>query len=360
MRTSLALVGLVLSLVFFLVYYDFVPAFSSQSLPNHSSTYQLGTAKSQSQYVEPPDRPLHLVFNGDASKIYTSRGTGVIEEWELSSGSQAPVSTTNTIFSYVEPMNSIITKNVLDNVEIFNLETRLSTPITRDFYVHSAVDQSGMSLVLSIGGQSLEMWELETRTLVKTWETHLPVRNGVAISYNGQYLAAAEGTYDSVANFHHTAIQLWELKGKESQLLFNGEGERESQGVWSVTFSPDGSRLAADTQVNGKSGVTVWDVQTGQRVFEVRGFESYWVRALAFSPGGKYLAMGNELGELLIWSFDLQEKVWRAEVKGQAIHSLAFSADGQLLAAGLQDSTIQVWNINLSSDAHVFWTSDDS
>ena len=360
MRTSFAVAGLVVSLAFLLVYYDLLPAFSSNSLPNHNPAYQLGTPKKYSPYVEPPDRPLHLVFNGDASTLFTARGNGVIEEWELSSRSQSHVFETNMIFSYVEPLNSIITKNVLGNVEVLNLETQQPISITRDFYVHSAVDQSGKLLVLSIGEESLEMWKLDKKTLFKKWDTHMPVRNGVAISYNGQYLAAAEGSYDSVDNFHHTAIQLWNLNEKESQLLFNGEGEREAHGVWSLTFSPDASLLAADTQVHGKSGVTVWNVHNGERVFEVRGFDSYWVRALAFSPGGRHLAIGTELGELLIWSFDLQKKVWEARVEGQVIHSIAFSSDGQLVAAGLQDSTIQVWDIALPTDDHVFWRSGNS
>ncbi len=360
MRTSFALAGLLLSLVCLLVYNNFVPALTSNTLPLHRPVYQLGTVQPYSKDVEPPERPLRLAFTSDASKLYTSRGNGKVEEWELPGRSQTHTFQTNTIFSYVEPLNSIVTKSVLDNVELLDLETQKLTPIARDFYIHSAVDQNGTYLVLSIGGQSLEMWKLDTKRLFKTWDTHMPVRNGVAISSNGQYLAAAEGTYDSVANFHHTAIQLWDVRGKDARLLFNGEGEREVQGVWSLTFSPDASLLAADTQVAGKSGVTVWNIPKGERVFEVRGFDSYWVRALAFSPGGKYLAIGNEVGELLIWSFDLQKKVWEAHVDGQAIHSIAFSADGQLLAAGLQDSTIQVWHIRLSSDERVLWTSEDT
>ncbi len=360
MRMFFAVTGLVVSLVILLVYYDYLPAFPSKSLPIHTSTYQLGVPKSYSRYIDPPDRPLHLVFDREAANLFASRANGIIEKWYLHDHAQSQVWQTNTVFSYIESVNSIIIKSELGNVEIFDLETQKLTPLTRDFYIHSAVDQSGKLLVLSIGGSSLEIWKLDKKRLFKRWDTHLPVRNGLAISYDGQYLAAAEGTYDSVANFHHTAIQLWSLKEKESQLLFNGEDEGEVHGVWSLSFSPDASLIATDTQVDGKSGVTVWNVPKGERVFEVRGFDSYWVRALAFSPGGKYLAMGNELGELLIWSFDLQEKVWHAQVGGQAIHSIAFSADGKLLAAGLQDSTIHVWHIGLNSDSHVLWTSDDS
>ena len=350
MRTSFILAGLVVSFTLFLLYNDLVPALMADPLPSHKPAYQLGTEKSYSRYEEPPDRPLSLVFNGKPSKIFTFRGNGAVQEWDVVSRSQANIFHTNSIFSYAAPLNSIITKNVADNVGILELDSKRVTPLARDFYIHSAVDRSGTLLLLSTGGKSLEMWKLDTRRLSKRWDAHLPIRNGVAISSTGKYVAAAEGIYDSVENFHHTTIQLWELNNKTPRFLFNDENAREAHGVWNLRFSPDSSMIAADTQVDGKAGATVWDTQTGKRVFEVRGFDSYWMRALAFSPGGKYLAIGDELGNLIIWSFDLREKVWRANVKGQVIHSIAFSPDGQLLAAGIQDSTIQVWDIALPFD----------
>lgn len=55
-------------------------------------------------------------------------------------------------------------------------------------------------------------------------------------------------------------------------------------GVWSVAFSPDGTRI-----VSGSSDKTLrlWDSTTGQSIgAPLRGHED-WVLSVAFSPGGK-------------------------------------------------------------------------
>ena len=309
---------------------------------------------SYSRYEEPPHRPLYLEFDRESSKIFTSRSNGIVEEWELAGRSKAHMYQTNRIFSYVSSMNSIITKNVVDNVEIFHLDSKQKMPLARDFYIHSAVEQTGSFLALSTGGKSLEMWSLDKKILTKTWETYLPVRNGVAISSGGKYMAAAEGSYDSVENFHHTSVQLWELNNMRPRFLYNnGEGSREAHGVWSIGFSPDATMIAVDTQVDRHAGVTAWETRTGKRALQIRGLDSCWVRALAFSPDGKYLATGDELGHLVVWSIDSQKQVWQGQVSEQVIYSIAFSPDGQRLAAGIQDSTIQVWEIELISDQQV-------
>ena len=350
MKSSYVLTGIVASLACFLILYIVISPHSADSLPFHTPNYQLGVEQAYSQYEEPPDRPLTLTFSDDSSNLYTSRGNGVVEEWNTLNRTQTRAFMTNSIFSYVGSRHSLITKSVGDNVEIVELGSNDVAPLARDFYIHSAVDRTGSFLLLSTGGKSLEMWSLDKKQLSKRWESHKSVRNGVAIASEGKYVAAAEGTYDSLANFHHTTIQLWEQDNALPRFLFNGEHAQEVHGVWSILFSPDSSVIAVDSQVNRQAGVTVWQASTGKLVFKVRGLDSYWVRALAFSPGGKYLAAGDELGNLRIWNLDLQKKVWQTQVRGQAIHSIAFSTDSQFLAAGIQDSTIQVWNLDTISD----------
>ncbi|GJL63923.1 MAG: hypothetical protein NPIRA04_25770 [Nitrospirales bacterium] len=351
MRTSLVYHGLLVSLAIVLVYYVFVPSLSADSWPSFNPDYHLGSEKYYSAYEEPSDRPLHLVFHGNGLSIFTFRSNGSIEEWDLTRQSLVRTFQSNSIFSYVASMNSFVTKNAMDNVEIRSLDSGQVTPLARDFYIHSAVDGSGRLLLLSIGGPSLEMWKLDDKMLSKTWDAHRPIRNGVAISTDGKYVAAAEGVYDPVTNSHQTTVELWNVKHKTPRLLFNGVGDQEAHGVWSLEFSPDASMIAVDSHVNRQAGLTVWGTGLGNPIFQVRGLDSHWVRALAFSPEGKFLASGDEKGRLILWSLKQQRAVWEGTVGEQAIHSITFSPDGQLLAAGIQDSTIQVWDIALSDES---------
>ncbi|MCA9473431.1 MAG: hypothetical protein MRJ96_12045 [Nitrospirales bacterium] len=349
MKPAYVLSGLLAGLVCFFLLYVVILPYAADSLPFHSPISQLGTHKEYSRYEEPPDRPLKLIFADEPSRLYVSRADGVIEEWDTQHRAQTKAFETNSIFSYIASRHSLITKTLGDNVEILDLTSQKITPLARDFYIHSVVDPTGAFLLLSTGGKSLEMWSLEKNQLSQRWESYDAVRNGVAIAFGGEYVAAAEGTYDSLANFHHTTIQLWERGNALPRFLFNGEHEQEVHGVWSILFSPDSSLLAVDSQVDRQAGVTVWETSTGKLVFTIRDLKASWVRALAFSPDGDHLALGDELGNLMIWNLDFQKKVWQTQVPGQAIHSIAFSPDGQSLAAGVQDSTVQIWGIELPS-----------
>lgn len=90
--------------------------------------------------------------------------------------------------------------------------------------------------------------------------------------------------------------------------------------VFSVVISPDG-KLAATG--DGDDKAFVWDLATGEVVFELTGHEDS-VTALAFSSSGEYLASGDMEGEIRyclttmyqyclhlrrIWSVEKQELV---------------------------------------------------
>jgi RNA polymerase sigma factor (sigma-70 family) len=122
------------------------------------------------------------------------------------------------------------------------------------------------------------------------------------------------------------------------------------EGGFFHAFSPDGRFLALGTM----SGVVaLWDLAEGREAWVLGGHQGH-VLGLAFSPDGKVVSGGHEravrLGEAPKDHARLGEVVangherWRAAVPALPV-SLAVSPRGDVVAAGLSDNTIRAWDL---------------
>ena len=166
----------------------------------------------------------------------------------------------------------------------------------------------------------------EVQAQINTGHSHEV--SSLTFSPDGTKLAS--GSYDNT-------VKLWDVRtGECIQTL----AEHKSA-VTSVAFSPDGSKLASGSY---DDTVKLWDARTGGCIQTLAGHKSA-VTSVAFSPDGSKLASG---------SYDDTVKLWDARTGGciqtlaghkSGVTSVAFSPDGSKLASGSRDNTVKLWDV---------------
>ncbi|WP_444881614.1 WD40 repeat domain-containing protein [Hyalangium versicolor] len=138
--------------------------------------------------------------------------------------------------------------------------------------------------------------------------------HSVAYSRDGRLLAADCGS----------SVQLWDM---ESGTLLRVLQEHEGQ-VMSVAFSPDGKTLASGSD---DATVRLWDADKGTQRRVLKGHSSS-VRSVAFSPDGKTLASGSDDATRRLWNIASGECL--AVLVSLAEGWVAFTPDGRYHSEG--------------------------
>jgi WD40 repeat protein len=124
----------------------------------------------------------------------------------------------------------------------------------------------------------------------------------------------------------------------------------DSLPIWSVAYSPDGSRIVAgmDGAGNAEYSVLGFDsplvlLDSGSRSIRstARGHTAR-ITSVAWSPNGQLIASGGADATVRVWTKDLSP-VGTLD-SGSWVTQVAFSPDGKYLAAGTgMDNAIRVW-----------------
>lgn len=294
----------------------------------------------------PGDRMLprvarRIVFSLDDTKIISKLVDGNVVQWDLNTREEKHITTTKDLFAYSPTRNLLLVRKENDDVTLIALDTNQEIILTNGALENGRLSTNGEFAALSRGDKEIEIWDVDQKRLVKRLKAIESVRNGLAISHDGQYVAAAEGTYRD-GEGHRTNIEVWDIKrDTPADLIDTGI----ILGVWNLHFSPDASMLAVDSQIEAKAGIRVWDRRTKEKLVSLDNLEAYWARALTFALDGKYIALGDESGVIVLSNIKKDREVFA--LRGNTgIESLAFSHDGRYMAVGLFDSTVQIWELN--------------
>ncbi|KAJ6014949.1 WD40 repeat-like protein [Penicillium herquei] len=175
-----------------------------------------------------------------------------------------------------------------------------------------------------LASSSIEIWDLETRTVIQTLKGHSDAILSVAFSPDGCQLASSS---------MDCKLRLWDLAvGASMQTC-------PSRAVWSLTFSPDGRVLASGSTY----GLSLWDPKTGIPTQTLEG-HSKEVWSLNFSPDGHLLASDSDDGIVRLWGPKTGILMQIFQGHSEKVCSLAFSPDSRLLASGSSDNMVRLWD----------------
>jgi WD40 repeat protein/tRNA A-37 threonylcarbamoyl transferase component Bud32 len=180
---------------------------------------------------------------------------------------------------------------------------------------------------------TVRIWETSTGQEVRALDSRAGPLAGVACvpdpAGRGHLLAAAGLT---------GMMTLWVLEtGEEISQYYTNFG-----GILSLTFSPDGKRLAA---AGFGKAVQLWDVTNSQEVLSLR--TSIAITSVAFSPSGHLLAAANLDGTVIIWDATPPEERGGEDLltlhgHPTLVSSLAYSPDGRYLATSSMEGKVQL------------------
>ncbi|KAL5725663.1 hypothetical protein ACHQM5_008782 [Ranunculus cassubicifolius] len=198
------------------------------------------------------------------------------------------------------------------NVTRFTLPIRTLAFNKSGSMLGAAGDDEGIKLINTIDG-----------SIAGVLRGHKGSVTCLAFDPNGEYLASVDS--------HGTAI-FWQLSG--SSILHTLEGvapklESKFMSVLNVlSWSPDGNYLA----VPGLKGdVVIYDRDTAEKLFSIKGQHMEPVCYVCWSPNGKYIATSGLDKQVLIWNFDEREDIDRQKFDYQ-ISCMAWKPNGNALA----------------------------
>jgi WD40 repeat protein len=266
-----------------------------------------------------------LAFSPDDSILVTGGDQGYLSRWDLSTGEELPRWQTQygLLFSVAfSPDGSRLASACGDGtVQIWDFASGKPLVLLQGHAYgawSAAWSRDGKRFATGAGDGTVKLWDPESGTLIREKEATFTKIDSLQYSPDGSRLAAV--------SIGERAFLLDSKSLAETQSFPGFLG-----GLRSTAFSPDGQWAA----LSGENGVTyLWSLLQGEvtGIGNVRPASKTDISA-EFSPDGKLVAIADGLPGI-VRLIERNSLGVRSEKRVMGIRAIAFSPDGRFLAAG--------------------------
>jgi dipeptidyl aminopeptidase/acylaminoacyl peptidase len=165
-----------------------------------------------------------------------------------------------------------------------------------------------------------------------------------AVSVNGAVAAVAfDPSTRRIAAGSYKSVHLMSLDDRKWIATLDGHADL----VRAVAFSPDGRWLAVGGGPSGRFGeIKIWDVQRPKPklLSTIQGHRDT-ILAIAFSPDGKTIASASYDRLVKLWDLTTGKQLRSLKEHTDAVYAIAFMPDGKRLVSAAGDRTLKVWDV---------------
>lgn len=273
-----------------------------------------------------------VAFSAD-SKVIAVNGRHSVSLWNIARqhtiGSPIAVNASDMAFSpdgkILATVSAAGTAGFANAVDLWDVATgqELGSTLTIESTLPGGLVFSPDGTVLAAAaGATVSFWDVAVSRQIGA--SLNGAAGPIAVSPDGQFLAATQHQGNGLPN-----AELWDIRRhRKIGGAFKYSADSGNR-VTAVAVSPDDKVLALGGQIG--VGTELWDVASHRKLETIRVRGDSEIGVLAFSPTGKYLAIGGG-GYTWLWNMSKHHAVGRPIINQGDLNSAAFSPDGKVLA----------------------------